>query len=144
MGKSRIAYLLSLVLIIGIGAPSFAYLSFTLFSRPLHSGITADVVVALVTFPTGLSAGMVCTILRRRWRAEFVGRLATVGGMTQGSMARVVVDGVPYWAFVKEPVRKGDKVILMGTTFEGAPLRADFVAQKSPDPRIASTDAQAR
>ncbi len=141
MGKARVAYLLSFAFLLGVGIPGFAYLSIVLFSRPLHSGITPDIIVAIVAFLVGTSVGSTCTVLRRRWRTEFLGQVATVGGMTRGPTARVVVAGIPYWAFIKEPVRKGDKVVLTSTTIEGAPVRTDFVAEKVTD---SARDAGAR
>jgi hypothetical protein len=144
LSKARTAYMLSMVFLVGIGVPSLAYLGFVLASRPPHSGIAADVVIALVGFLAGVSVGSTCSVLRRRWRSEFVGQIARVGNISGGSMARVVVAGVPYMVFIKERVRKGDRVVLIGTRIDGVPVRADFLARKVEDSPMDARRAQAR
>jgi len=44
------------------------------------------------------------------------------------------VDGVPYWAFVRDEVNRGDRVILQAAEVDGVPVLADFVAVRANPP----------
>lgn len=130
MARARVAWIVGAVLTLS-GAAAMAYLSLVLLTRPLHSGITPDIWAAIVYMLPTLAAGPAFRVLWRRWRKDYLGHQATVTRVFPGSMARVWVEGVPYSAFIREPVRRGDRVILKSLDWQGAPIRADFAAEKT-------------
>ncbi len=116
---AQTAYGVSLTAL-GLNLVGIGYVFYVLASRPLHSGLTPDVVAALVLGLAGVGVAQVGTVLRQHGRADFVGRQATVTSV-RTSVARVVVDHVPYWVYVKEGVARGDHVPLASTELQGAP-----------------------
>jgi len=131
MQRARVAFV-GAVLGSCVGVAGFAYIGFVLATRPLHSGLTADFVAAIVLWLAGLVVAQSGTILRRRWRRDYIGREAAVSWMSRNRNARVRVDGVPYWAFVRDEVNRGDRVLLQAAEVDGIPVRADFVAVRAP------------
>ncbi len=130
MGRARVAFVGAL-LGICVAVAGFAYSGFVLSTRPLHSGLTADLVAAIVMLLVGLIVGQIGTILRRRWRRDYIGREAVISWVSRNRYARVRVDGVPYWAFVRDEVKRGDRVILQAAEVDGMSVRADFVAVRA-------------
>src|SRR5436853_1013251 len=131
MQRARVAFV-GAVLGSCVGVAGFAYIGFVLATRPLHSGLTADFVAAIVLWLAGLVVAQSGTILRRRWRRDYIGREAAVSWISRNRNARVRVDGVPYWAFVRDEVHRGDRVLLQAAEVDGIPVRADFVAVRAP------------
>ena len=41
------------------------------------------------------------------------------------------MEGVPYWAFVRDEVNRGDRVLLQAAEADDVPIRADFVAVRA-------------
>src|SRR5437667_12666630 len=114
-----------------VGVAGLAYIGFVFASRPLHSGLTADFVAAIVLWLAGLVVALFGTFLPRRWRRDYIGREAVVSWVSRNRYARVVVDGVPYWAFVRGEINRGDRVILQAAEVDGSSVRADFVAVRA-------------
>ena len=79
----------------------------------------------------GLVVTQFGTFLRRRWRRDYIGREAVVSWVSRNRYARVVVDGVPYWVFVRDEINRGDRVILQAVEIDGSSNRADFVAVRA-------------
>ena len=136
VGRARAAFVFA-VLGTGVLVAGFAYIGFVFATRPLHSGMTADFAAAIVLNLAGTAIALIGTLLRQRWRGDYVGREATVSWVTRNRYARVLVDGVPYWAFVRDEIHRGDRVLLKATEVDGVPVRADFVATRAnPGPPI--------
>ena len=130
MRRARVASA-SAVLGICVAVASLAYIGFVNATRPLHSGVTADLVIAVVLLLAGTVIARVGTLLRRRWRREYIGREATVSRVFHDRYARVRVDGVPYRAFARDQVNRGDRVLLQAAEIDGVPVLADFVAVRA-------------
>jgi len=130
MGRARIAFI-SAVLGSCVAVAGLAYIGLVFATRPLHSGITADFVTAIVMLLVGLVVGQIGTVLRRRWRRDYIGREAVVSWVSRNRYARVRVEGVPYWAFVRDEVNRGDRVLLQAAEADDVPIRADFVAVRA-------------
>ena len=111
VGRARAAFVFA-VLGTGVLVAGFAYIGFVFATRPLHSGMTADFAAAIVLNLAGTAIALIGTLLRQRWRGDYVGREATVSWVTRNRYARVLVDGVPYWAFVRDEIHRGDRVLL--------------------------------
>jgi hypothetical protein len=136
VGRARVAFVTA-VLGACLLVAGWAYIGFVFATRPLHSGLTADFAAAMVLVPTGTGIGLIGTLLRQRWRGDYIGREATVSWVTRNRYARVLVDGVPYWAFVRDEIHRGDRVLLQSTHVDGVPVRSDFVAVRAnPGPSI--------
>jgi len=133
MGRARLA---SGVAVLGISAAvaGLAYVGFVNTTRPLHSGVTTDFAAAIVLLVAGTALAQIGTLLRRRWRRDYIGREAIVSRISRNRYARVRVDGVPYWAFVRDEVNRGDRVILQAAEVDGVPVLADFVAVRANPP----------
>jgi len=114
-----------------VAVSGLAYIGFVFATRPLHSGLTTDFVAAIVMLLVGLFVAQFGTFLRRRWRRDYIGREAVVSWVSRNRYARVVVDGVPYWAFVRGEINRGDRVILQAAEVDGSSVRADFVAVRA-------------
>src|SRR3989454_6788157 len=106
MRRARVASV-GAMLGIGVAVACLAYIGFVTATRPLHSGVTADLVAAIVVLLAGTVIARVGTLLRRRWRRDYIGREVTVSRISRDRYARVRVDGVPYWAFVRDQVSRG-------------------------------------
>jgi hypothetical protein len=130
MGRARVA---SIAAVLGAGAAlaGLAYIGFVNITRPSHSGVTPDFVAAIVVLLAGGVTAQAGAALRRRWRSDYIGREATVSRISRNRYARVRVDGVPYWAFVKDEVHRGDRVLLQANKVDGVPILADFVAVRT-------------
>src|SRR5437867_13350333 len=114
-----------------VAVSGLAYIGFVFATRPLHSGLTTDFVAAIVMLLVGLVVTQFGTFLRRRWRRDYIGREAVVSWVSRNRYARVRVEGVPYWAFVRDEVKRGDRVLLQGAEVDGMPIRADFLAVRA-------------
>ena len=130
MGRARVAFVCA-VLGACVAVTGLAYIGFVFATRPLHSGLTADFVAATALWLAGLVVAQFGTFLRRRWRRDYIGREAVVSWVSRNRNARVRVDGVPYWAFVRDEVKRGDRVLLQGAEVDGIPVRTDFVAVRA-------------
>jgi len=134
MQRARVAFV-GAVLGSCVGVAGLAYIGFVLATRPSHSGLTADFVAAIVLWLAGLVVAQFGTLLRLRWRRDYIGREAVVSWISRNRNARVRVDGVPYWAFARDEVHRGDRVLLQAAEVDGIPVRADFVAVRA-TPRL--------
>ena len=130
MRRARVASV-GAMLGIGVAVACLAYIGFVTATRLLYSGVTADLVAAIVLLLAGTVIARVGTLLRRRWRRDYIGREVTVSRISRDRYARVRVDGVPYWAFVRDQVSRGDRVLLQASEIDGMPVRADFVAVRA-------------
>jgi len=130
MKRTRAAFL-GAVLGSCVAVSGLAYIGFVFATRPLHSGLTTDFVAAIVMLLVGLVVAQFGTFLRRRWRRDYIGREAVVSWVTRNRYARVRVDRVPYWAFVRDEVNRGDRVILQAVEIDGSSIRAEFVAVRA-------------
>ena len=130
MKRTRAAFI-GAVLGSCVAVSGLAYIGFVFATRPLHSGLTTDFVAAIVMLLVGLFVAQFGTFLRRRWRRDYIGREAVVSWVSRNRYARVVVDGVPYWAFVRGEINRGDRVILQAAEVDGSSVRADFVAVRA-------------
>ena len=101
MGRARVAFV-GAVLGSCVAVAGLAYLGFVFATRPLHSGVTADFVAAIVLLVVGGFVGHIGSFLRRRWHRDYIGREAVISWVSRNRYARVRVDGVPYWAFVSD------------------------------------------
>ena len=97
MRRARVASV-GAMLGIGVAVACLAYIGFVTATRPLYSGVTADLLAAIVVLFAGTVIARVGTLLRRRWRRDYIGREVTVSRISRDRYARVRVDGVPYWA----------------------------------------------
>src|SRR5207247_2693334 len=113
MGRARVAFV-GAVLGSCVAVAGLAYIGFVFATRPLHSGVTADFVAAIVLLVVGGFVGHIGSFLRRRWHRDYIGREAVISWVSRNRYARVRVDGVPYWAFVRDEVKRGDRVLLQG------------------------------
>ncbi len=130
MKRARVAFV-SAVLGSCVAVAGLGYVGFVFATRPLHSGVTADFVAAIVLLLAGNVIALTGGVLRRRWRGDYVGREATVSWISRNRYARVRVDGVPYWAFVRDEINRGDRVLLQASEIDGVPVQADFVAVRT-------------
>src|SRR2546425_11143372 len=130
MSRARIAYV-GAMLGIGVAVACLAYIGFATATRPLHSGVTADLVAAIVVLLAGTVIARVGTLLRRRWRRDYIGREVTVSRISRDGYARVRVDGVPYWAFVRDQGSRGDRVLLQASEIECISGGGGFVAERA-------------
>src|SRR5207244_7316965 len=126
MRRARVASV-GAMLGIGVAVACLAYIGFVTATRPLHSGVTADLVAAIVVLLAGTVIARVGTLLRRRWRRDYIGREVTVSRISRDRYARVRVDGVPYWALVRDEVSRGDRVLLQPPEIDGMRVWADFL-----------------
>jgi len=138
MARARIAFV-GAVLGSCVAGAGLAYIGFVFATRPSHSGLAADSIAAIVLLLAGLVVGQIGTFLRRRWRRDYIGREAVVSWVSRNRYARVRVEGVPYWAFVRDEVKRGDRVLLHGAEVDGMPIRADFVAVRANPGRLIHT-----
>src|SRR5438445_12956192 len=124
MARARIAFV-GAVLGSCVAGAGLAYIGFVFATRPSHSGLAADSIAAIVLLLAGLVVGQIGTFLRRRWRRDYIGHEAVVSWVSRNRYARVRVGGVPYWAFVRDEVKRGDRVSSRGLESKAWPSGAN-------------------